>query len=275
MRPEPPTTFSQATKTPDWRARALDRGVDLADLPRHVAVIMDGNGRWAERRGVPRRVGHRQGVEAVREAVRVAHKLGLPILTLYSFSSENWKRPADEVASLMGLLRLFIRSDLKDLKKHNVRIRIIGEREGLANDIASLLREAESETAMNTGLELVIAFNYGGRNEITRAVHTLAREVAAGRLDPEAITDDTITGALDTAGIPDPDLLIRTSGEQRVSNFLIWQCAYSEFVFQDVLWPDFSGDHLIDAVLAFQARERRFGGRPGAKAAAIRTAGER
>ncbi len=247
----------------DWRSVAADCGVDLAVLPRHVAIIMDGNGRWAKGRGVPRALGHKAGVEAVRATVRAAHGLGLEAMTLYSFSSENWRRPAEEVHSLMGLLRMFIRSDLKDLKANNVRIEIIGERGNLAPDIIALLDEAESDTAANTGLRLVIAFNYGSRDEIVRAVRRIAGDVAAGRQAPDEIGETAISAALDTAGVPDPDLLIRTSGEQRISNFLLWQCAYAEFVFLDVLWPDFSGHELIGAIKTFQARERRFGGRPG------------
>ncbi len=254
--------FSNGRETPDWRAFAVASGVDLDRLPGHVAIIMDGNGRWAKARGLPRQMGHRQGVEAVREAVRAAHVLGVHTLTLYSFSSENWRRPAEEVSGLMALLRMFIRSDLADLKSNNVHIQIIGARDNLSADIISLLDEAETETAANTGLTLLIAFNYGGRDDIVRAMRRLAGDVAAGRLAPDAITESLISGALDTAGMADPDLLIRTSGEQRLSNFLIWQCAYAEFVFPDVLWPDFNGHHLIEAIATYQRRERRFGARP-------------
>ncbi len=231
-----------------------------ATMPTHVAIIMDGNGRWAARRGLPRVEGHRRGVEAVRRAVRSAIDLRIPYLTIYSFSSENWRRPAAEVADLMGLLKLFVRRDLADLHANGVRVRIIGERDGLPGDIAGLLREAEERTARNTKLTLVVAFNYGGRQEILRAVQTLARAVADGRLAPEAIDAAALTRALDTDGIPDPDLVIRTSGEQRVSNFLTWQTAYSEFVFVPDFWPDFDHATFLAAIGEFQNRDRRFGG---------------
>ncbi|GJE01984.1 isoprenyl transferase [Methylobacterium isbiliense] len=229
-------------------------------VPAHVAIIMDGNGRWAARRGLPRAEGHRRGVEAVRRAVRAALDLGIAYLTVYSFSSENWRRPATEVADLMGLLRLFVRRDLADLDANGVRVRIIGEREGLPGDIAALLREAEERTARNTRLTLVVAFNYGGRQEIVRAARALARAVQEGRLAPEEIGLDTVAAALDTRDIPDPDLVIRTSGEQRVSNFLTWQTAYSEFVFIPDLWPDFDHAAFAAAVGEYQGRDRRFGG---------------
>ncbi|AWN55364.1 isoprenyl transferase [Methylobacterium sp. 17Sr1-1] len=229
-------------------------------MPQHVAIIMDGNGRWAARRGLPRVEGHRRGVEAVRRAVRSAIDLRIPYLTIYSFSSENWRRPAAEVADLMGLLKLFVRRDLADLHANGVRVRIIGERDGLPGDIAGLLREAEERTARNTKLTLVVAFNYGGRQEILRAVRTLAVAVAEGRLAPDAIDAAALTGALDTDGIPDPDLVIRTSGEQRVSNFLTWQTAYSEFVFVPDFWPDFDHATFLAAIGEFQNRDRRFGG---------------
>ncbi|MFE1598820.1 isoprenyl transferase [Methylobacterium sp. ID0610] len=229
-------------------------------IPAHVAIIMDGNGRWAARRGLPRAEGHRRGVEAVRRAVRAAIDLGVQYLTVYSFSSENWRRPAAEVADLMGLLKLFVRRDLADLHANGVRVRIIGERRGLADDIAALLREAEERTAQNTRLTLVVAFNYGGRQEIVRAVQALARAVQEGRLAPEAIDLAAVGTALDTHDIPDPDLVIRTSGEQRVSNFLTWQTAYSEFVFIPDLWPDFDHAAFAAAVGEYRSRERRFGG---------------
>ncbi|ACA15194.1 undecaprenyl diphosphate synthase [Methylobacterium sp. 4-46] len=235
-------------------------GGKARDIPAHVAIIMDGNGRWAARRGLPRAEGHRRGVEAVRRAVRAALEFGIGYLTVYSFSSENWRRPAAEVADLMGLLKLFVRRDLADLHANGVRVRIIGAREGLPADIAALLREAEERTAANTRLTLVVAFNYGGRQEIVRAVQSLARAVQEGRLAPEAIDLDAVAGALDTRGIPDPDLVIRTSGEQRVSNFLTWQTAYSEFVFLPDLWPDFDRAAFAAAIDAYQGRERRFGG---------------
>jgi undecaprenyl diphosphate synthase len=245
-------------------ASGPDRSAGMEDLtegaPVHVAIIMDGNGRWAARRGLPRIEGHRRGVEAVRRAVRSAAELGIRYLTIYSFSTENWRRPPDEVADLMKLLKRFIRHDLAELHAHNIWVRIIGDRDGLTPDIRALLQEAEELTRGNSGLNLVVAFNYGGRQEIARAVRALAREVRDGRLDPEAIDMRTIEGALDTDGVPDPDLVIRTSGEQRLSNFLPWQSAYSEFVFLPDLWPDFDHAAFKAAVDQYVGRERRFGG---------------
>jgi undecaprenyl diphosphate synthase len=228
--------------------------------PRHVAVIMDGNGRWAQQRSLPRIAGHRAGVEAVRRLVRLTRERQIEVLTLYSFSTENWSRPEAEVSELMRLLRFFIRSDLADLHRNNVQVRIIGEREGLAPEIVSLLEEAESTTAANTGLKLVVAFNYGARQEMARAVRHLAGEVAAGRLSASDISADRISAELDTRGLPDPDLIIRTSGEQRISNFLLWQAAYAEFVFLPILWPDFDAAAYDDALGEFARRQRRFGG---------------
>ncbi|MCE1235696.1 MAG: isoprenyl transferase [Hyphomicrobiales bacterium] len=247
----------------DRSAREAD-----AETPRHVAVIMDGNGRWAQARGLPRTEGHRKGMETVRRIIRHASKRGVGHLTLYSFSSENWRRPAEEVGFLMGLLKYFIRRDLAELHSENVRITVIGEREDLAADIASLLGEAETVTQANTGLNLVIAFNYGSRDEIVRAVRILAERVARGELAASEIDRDLLSATLFTAGIPDPDLVIRTSGEQRLSNFLMWQAAYSEFVFSPVLWPDFDEAAFDAAIDEYNGRERRFGGvgvRQGAK----------
>ncbi|HVL73821.1 MAG TPA: isoprenyl transferase [Beijerinckiaceae bacterium] len=232
----------------------------LAGVPEHVAIIMDGNGRWAASRGLPRAEGHRRGVEAVRRAVRAAAELGVRYLTVYSFSAENWRRPAQEVADLMGLLKRFIRHDLADLHANNIRVVIIGGRDDLAPDLRALLREAEDLTRANTGLTLVVAFNYGGRQEIVAAARRLAERVRRGELAPEDIDLPAFEAALDTRGIPDPDLVIRTSGEQRVSNFLLWQAAYAEFVFLPVLWPDFDRDSLVAAIDEFGRRERRFGG---------------
>ncbi len=232
---------------------------EAAPVPRHVAIIMDGNRRWAARRHLPRQLGHRQGVEAVRVITRAAGEMGIGYLTLYGFSSENWNRPADEVSDLMGLLKLFIRRDLVELHHNGVQVRIIGDREHLEDDIVALIEEAEQLTRNNTKLKLIIAFNYGGQNEITSAVRRIAREVKEGRLDPEAITQATVADHLDTAGIPDPDLIIRTSGEKRLSNFLLWQSAYAELLFSDVYWPDFSPDHLKQAIAEFNLRDRRFG----------------
>jgi undecaprenyl diphosphate synthase len=230
------------------------------DAPRHVAIIMDGNGRWALARGLPRREGHRRGVEAVRRAVRFAGQRGIEILTLFSFSSENWSRPESEIQDLLNLLRFFIRRDLSELKSNNVRVRVIGSRENLPADILRLIEKAEGETRGNSGLQLVVAFNYGGRDEIVRAARSLAERVAQGILDPQAIDARLLGGALDTTGIADPDLIVRTSGEQRISNFLLWQAAYAEFVFLPVLWPDFDDGHFEAAIREFACRERRYGG---------------
>jgi undecaprenyl diphosphate synthase len=229
-------------------------------VPRHVAIIMDGNGRWASARGLPRSEGHRRGVEALRRTVRAAGDLGIDILTIFSFSAENWARPAAEVRELMGLLRRFIRNDLMELNENGVQVRVIGEREDLAPDIRSLLEEAEDLTINNTKLTLVVAFNYGARQEIARAAQRLALEVAAGRMPAAAITADAITAHLDAPDLPDPDLIIRTSGEQRLSNFLLWQAAYSELVFVPTYWPDFDRPTLEGAIAEYRRRERRFGG---------------
>ncbi|MGB3813975.1 MAG: isoprenyl transferase [Shinella sp.] len=229
-------------------------------VPAHVAIIMDGNGRWASARGLPRAMGHRKGVEAVREAVRTAGDCGVSYLTLFAFSSENWSRPQSEVSDLMGLLKTFIRRDLAVLKRQNVRIRIIGDRENLSGDILPLLLEAEDTTRENTGITLVIAFNYGSRDEIARAMRSLAAEVAAGRLAADDITPERIGAALDTSGIPDPDLIIRTSGEERLSNFLLWQAAYAELMFIPDFWPDFTRETFVSALSRYAMRERRFGG---------------
>jgi undecaprenyl diphosphate synthase len=229
--------------------------------PRHVAIIMDGNGRWASKHGLPRAVGHRNGVEAVRRTVRAAIELGIPYLTLYSFSSENWSRPVDEIDDLMGLMKRFIRRDLAELHQAGVKIRVIGERSNVESELMSLIDEAVELTRDNTAITLIIAFNYGARAEIAKAARALAEQVAAGKLAPADINVEALSGALDTAGIPDPDLLIRTSGEMRISNFLLWQCAYTEFVFLDAFWPDFGRELLEEAIARFRERERRFGGR--------------
>ncbi|MER9966359.1 isoprenyl transferase [Mesorhizobium sp. M0060] len=228
--------------------------------PAHVAIIMDGNGRWAKARGLPRLAGHRAGVEALRKTVRAAPGLGISFLTVYAFSSENWSRPKSEVSDLMGLLKLFIRRDLAELHQSGVRIRVIGDRAGLQPDIRGLLEEAETLTLRNEALTLVIAFNYGGRDEIVRTARKLAAAVSRGEIDSEAITAESFASSLDTEGIPDPELVIRTSGELRLSNFLLWQAAYSELVFLPCYWPDFSREHLSDALRDFAGRERRFGG---------------
>ncbi|NTB97847.1 isoprenyl transferase [Agrobacterium tumefaciens] len=230
-----------------------------SSIPEHVAIIMDGNGRWAKQRGLPRVMGHRRGVEAVRETVRAAGDCGIRYLTLFAFSSENWRRPESEVSDLMGLLKAFIRRDLAELHRENVRVRIIGDRQGLKHDIRSLLEEAEQMTADNTKLTLVIAFNYGSRDEIARATAAIARDVADGRLNAESITPEMISARLDTSGMPDPDLIIRTSGEERLSNFLLWQAAYSEFLFVPEYWPDFDRQRFFSAIEQYATRDRRFG----------------
>jgi undecaprenyl diphosphate synthase len=230
-----------------------------ARTPSHVAIIMDGNGRWAQARGLPRFEGHRRGVEAVRRAVRSAIERKVQFLTIYSFSSENWSRPPEEVAILMGLLKRFIRNDLAELNAHGVRVRIIGERDNLMPDIISLIVEAETLTANNRGLTLTVAFNYGARQEIVEAARRIAIDVRDGRLDAEAIDQNELAERLETTGLPDPDLIIRTSGEMRLSNFLLWQAAYAELVFLPILWPDFDDAAFLSALDQYAARERRFG----------------
>ncbi len=235
-------------------------GPDRSDAPLHVAVIMDGNGRWAAARGLPRAEGHRRGVEALRRAVRAARELAIQYLTIFSFSSENWSRPASEIGDLFGLLRRFIRNDLATLHSDGVRVRVIGERDGLEPDICALLSEAEELTRNNDRLHLVVAFNYGSRQEIARAAQRMAQEVAEGKRDPASIDADQLGRYLDAPDIPDPDLIIRTSGEQRLSNFLMWQAAYSELVFVPIHWPDFDKSALEGAIAEYARRERRFGG---------------
>lgn len=229
-------------------------------LPRHIAIIMDGNGRWASGRGMPRRLGHRMGVEAVRRTVRGAIELKIPFLTLFSFSSENWARPASEIDDLMGLLKRFIRRDLQELHRSGVAVRVIGERHRVDAELLGLIDEAQALTRNNQALTLVIAFNYGARAEIASAARRIAERVRRGEIDPGAITETMLAQELDTVGVPDPDLVIRTSGEQRLSNFLLWQAAYAELVFMDIKWPDFGRDQLVEAISIFQARDRRFGG---------------
>ena len=228
--------------------------------PQHIAIIMDGNGRWARSRGLPREAGHERGVEALRRTVEACRDLDLSHLTVFSFSSENWKRPASEVSSLFGLLKLYVRQDLKRLTEDGVRVRIIGSRTGLPDDILDLLAKAESDTAHNARFNLNIAFNYGARDEIIDAVQRIASEVASGHLDSDNVTVKKFEEMLWFHDIPDPDLLIRTSGEYRISNFLLWQLAYTELVFLDCLWPDFSDEHLREAIKLYHKRDRRFGG---------------
>jgi undecaprenyl diphosphate synthase len=238
----------------------LAEGSGTCAVPRHVAIIMDGNGRWAAARGLPRVEGHRRGVEALRRTVRAAGELGISVLTIFSFSSENWSRPPSEISDLMGLLRRFIRKDLAELHESNVRVRIIGERDDLDRDIRLLLQEAEDLTRGNDGVTLVVAFNYGGRQEIARAARRLAIEVAAGRLSAADVTPERLSNHFDAADVPDPDVIIRTSGEQRLSNFLLWQAAYSELIFVPLNWPDFDRAALEGAIEEYRRRERRFGG---------------
>ena len=228
-------------------------------VPRHVAIIMDGNGRWAKARGLPRTIGHREGAEALRRAVRAAADLGIEYLTVFGFSSENWKRPAAEVTDLMGLLRLYLRREIEEIDRNGVRLRVIGDREKLSADINKLIDAAELRTAGNRRLNLTVALSYGGRAEIVRAAQRLAQAVASGERPLDSIDEDAFQRCLFTADIPDPDLVVRTSGEKRISNFLLWQSAYSEFVFMDKLWPDFSGEDLQSAITEFSSRKRRYG----------------
>lgn len=225
-----------------------------APLPRHVAIIMDGNGRWAKARHLPRLAGHKRGIEAVREVTRAARDLGVEVLTLYAFSSENWRRPAEEVSDLMGLLKRFIQSDLDELAEAGVRLRVIGDLAAFTPDLIALIEAAVARTASNSGPMLVVGLNYGSQDEIVRAARALAGH------DPATIDAASIEAHLDTAGLPPVDLLIRTSGEQRLSNFMLWQAAYAELLFVDTLWPDFGRDALAEALAAFGRRERRFGG---------------
>ena len=238
----------------------LPAGPDCSPGLRHVAIIMDGNGRWAKARALPRAAGHRRGADAVRRVIRGAGELGIPILTLFAFSTENWTRPADEVSDLMGLLRHYLRHELDELSRNGARLRVIGDRDRLAGDIVGDIADAEARTRANTRIDVNICINYGSREEILRATRGLARKVAAGELAVERIDETQFARELLTAGMPDPDLLIRTSGEQRISNFMLWQCAYAELVFVDTLWPDFGKEHLEQAIAEFRRRERRYGG---------------
>ena len=230
-------------------------------VPNHVAIILDGNGRWAKQRGLPRKLGHKAGCENLEQIVEDAARLGIGYLTVYGFSTENWKRSADEVSALMQLFRFYMKKLLKVAMANNVRVKMIGEESRFDSDIIDGIDTLVRETKDNTGMTFVIAVNYGGRDEIVRGVRKLAQRVAEGTLDPESITEDTLSESLDTAEIPDPDLMIRTSGEQRLSNYLIWQMAYTELYFTDVYWPDFHKEDLVRAIEAYNQRERRFGGR--------------
>ena len=229
-------------------------------VPRHVAIIMDGNGRWAKARGLPRSAGHRAGAEAARKAVRAAGEAGVECLTLYAFSSENWRRPATEISELTGLLKFYVKRELEGLHKEGVRLKILGDHNAFDKDVATLVDAAVERTAGNERMTVAIALNYGARGELVNAMRQMAVQVAAGTLDPEAIDEARIEAALDTHDLPPLDLLIRTSGEQRLSNFLLWQAAYAELLFVDTLWPDFDGETLRSAIGEYQRRERRYGG---------------
>lgn len=233
---------------------------NMLTIPEHVAIILDGNGRWAKKKHMPRNYGHAQGSKAVEKIIEDAHNLGIKYLTVYAFSTENWKRPKDEVDALMKLLRNYLKDCIKRANKNNMRVKVIGEVEGLSEDIRQHIKELEEVSQNNTGIQFTIALNYGSRNEILRAVKKIAAECKAGSLNSDEITEEIIASHLDTAGMPDPDLLIRTSGEVRLSNYMLWQLAYTEFYFTDVLWPDFNQAELIKAIEYYNGRNRRFGG---------------
>jgi undecaprenyl diphosphate synthase len=241
-------------------ARPAEQSGGAGAVPRHVAIIMDGNGRWAKARRLPRIAGHRRGAEAVRATIRAAGDFGIEVLTLYAFSSENWRRPADEISDLMGLLRHYLRGEIDELAKNGIRLKIIGDYSRFAPDLVELLEEASARTALNSRTTLVLALNYGAQDEMVRAARSLACDVRDGRLTPEAIDREAITARLDTHDLPPLDLLIRTSGERRLSNFLLWQAAYAELLFVDTLWPDFGREALENALVDFASRERRYGG---------------
>ncbi|MEP4380716.1 MAG: isoprenyl transferase [Alphaproteobacteria bacterium] len=236
-----------------------DAGDEQGRVPAHIAVIMDGNGRWARARGLPRTAGHAKGAEAVKRTLDAAEALGVKYLTLFGFSSENWNRPSDEVGDLMGLLRRYLESETADLHARDMRIRVIGDRARFSDEIVSLIESAEVLTAGNTGLNLTAALSYGGRQDIAAATRALAQQAADGNLDPATIDEEAVAKHLWTRDLPDPDLLIRTSNEQRISNFLLWQCAYTELVFVDALWPEFGRPHLEQCIEEYNRRERRFG----------------
>lgn len=238
----------------------MSRDKTTLSIPNHVAIILDGNGRWAKKKLLPRNLGHKAGAKAVEDICEDAWNLGIKYLTVYAFSTENWKRPEDEVNALMKLLRNYLKDCIERSNKNNMRVRVIGEKSALSHDIRDSIEELEKVTEKNTGLNFTIAINYGSRDEITRAVRLIARKAASGEINPDTIDMDIISESLDTNGIPDPDLLIRTSGEERLSNFLLWQLAYTEFYFTDVLWPDFDKRELEKAIEKYNGRERRFGG---------------
>lgn len=244
-----------------FRINGVQNMIDLEKIPAHVAIIMDGNGRWAQKRNLPHMVGHNAGMQAMKEIVKASSALGVKYLTVYAFSTENWKRSSEEVNGIFKLLVLYVERELKELHENNVKVKILGEYEKLPAEAVKSLERSLETTKNNTGLQFNIALNYGGRDEILRAVRKLTQDAENGELGAEEITEDMISENLDTTGIPDPDLLIRTSGEMRLSNYLLWQCAYSEFVFTDVLWPDFSREEYEKTIEIFQNRKRRFGGR--------------
>lgn len=236
--------------------------IDLTGMkiPEHVAIILDGNGRWAKKRLLPRKAGHAAGARTVEKIIEDAHDIGIKYITMYAFSTENWNRPKDEVDALMKLLRNYLEDCIERANKNNMRVKVIGERSRLDEDIVARINELEECSEHNTGITFIIALNYGSRDEITRATKEMVQDCKDGKLNPEDITEDTINSYLDTAGIPDPDLLIRTSGEIRLSNYLLWQLAYTEFYFTDVLWPDFNKEELKKAIVKYNQRDRRFGG---------------
>lgn len=246
-KPQPSTSAAAAAEAP---------------APLHVAIVMDGNGRWAKRRGLPRTLGHRAGVESLKKTVASAADLNIRWLTVFGFSTENWSRPASEVAELMALPKRYFEAELGRLERDGVRVRIIGRREGLSQELVDICAEAEARTAANDRFFLQIAFNYGGQADIADAAQRIARDAVAGRISPDAVNEGLFASYLGTAGVPAPDLIVRPSGEQRLSNFMLWEAAYAEFVFQDVLWPDYGAEHLAAAVADFRRRERRYGARP-------------
>ena len=244
-----------------WNSKSEEAKKTDIILPEHIGIIMDGNGRWAKKRSLPRSVGHREGAKTFRKITRYCSDIGIKYLTVYAFSTENWKRPEDEVSALMKLFKSYLNEALEDFKDDSIVVKFIGDKSHFSLDLQNLMIENEESSKDRDGMVLNIAMNYGGRDELRRAVTKIARETADGMLSPDAITEDTISDALDTAGTPDPELMIRTSGEERISNFLLWQIAYSEFFFSDTLWPDFDKKELERAIYYYQNRERRFGGR--------------
>lgn len=237
----------------------MDNKTDSFSIPRHIAIIMDGNGRWATQRGKPRTFGHKEGVNAVQRTVEAMAEIGVRYLTLFGFSTENWKRPQEEVSELMGLLKMYLKSKTGEMHKNNVRLTVIGDRSRMDSEIVRLIDNAEDLTRNNDKLHVQVALSYSGRYDITQAAQALARAAAAGTINPDEIDEGIFAQALQTAEIPDPDLLIRTSGEKRISNFLLWQCAYSEYYFTDTYWPDFGKDDIVKAIESFATRDRRFG----------------